>query len=272
MCRFADHFSDGCMTIAEHRMTLFWLILILVAGGLCVMLKWRRTGHALLGVSVILFIVVGCGPLPSWVLGRLQSSYAGTQAIEWKPRNAIVLLGAGTERAKGAETVEPGMFSYGRIVKATELYNACRHAGETCKLVVTGGDPRDNGTSEAAVYRDTLERLGVNAADIVLEPNSMNTWQNAQFTSGLLKKLDADQVVLVSSGFHLRRGALYFAHFGVDAKLVSADHLAAVPSLLPLAYNFAVADLALHEYVGIIRYDIFDALGWNAARTAPGQA
>lgn len=125
---------------------------------------------------------------------------------------------------------------------------------------------------DCAVYRDTLERLGVNAADIVLEPNSMNTWQNAQLTSGLLKRLDADEVVLVSSGFHLQRGALYFAHFGVQAQPVSADYLAAMPSLLPLAYNFAVADLALHEYAGIVRYDIFNALGWNAARTAPGQA
>ncbi len=91
-------------------------------------------------------------------------------------------------------------------------------------------------------------------------------------TSALLKKLDAGQVVLVSSGIHLKRGERYFAHFGVDATSVSADYLAAMPSILPLAYNFAVADLALHEYAGLIRYDIFNALGWNAARTEPGQA
>jgi uncharacterized SAM-binding protein YcdF (DUF218 family) len=253
-------------------MTIFWLLVILAAGGLCVMLKWRRVGYALLGVSIVLFIAVGCGLVPSWMLGRLQSSYAGSQTIEWKSRNAIVLLGAGTERVKGVGMVEPGMFSYGRIVKATELYNACRRAGETCTLVVTGGDARSHGLSEAAIYRDTLERLGVNPADIVLEPNSMNTWQNAQFTSGLLKKLDASQVVLVSSGIHLQRSELYFAHFGVDAKPVSADYLAGMPSVLPLAYNFAVADLAIHEYAGIVRYHIYDALGWNAARTAPGQA
>jgi uncharacterized SAM-binding protein YcdF (DUF218 family) len=112
------------MTILEHGMSLFWLILIAVAGGLCVLLKWRRTGHALLGVSIVLFIAVGCGPVPSWLLERLQSPYAGSQVVEWDARNAIVLLGAGTESVKGAEIVEPGMFSYGRIVKATELYNA----------------------------------------------------------------------------------------------------------------------------------------------------
>lgn len=253
-------------------MTLTWLFLMAVIAGLCVLLRWRRTGYTLLGVAIVLFIAVGCGPIPSWMLGRLQSSYASKQTVEWKPRNVIVLLGAGTEGVTGAGIVEPGMFSYGRIVKAAELYSACRYTGATCKLIVTGGDARDSGASEASVYSGPLIRLGVDATDIVLEPNSMNTWQNARFTSGLLRKLDADQVLLVSSGLHLQRGALYFAHFGVDAKPVRADYLAAVPSILPLAYNIAVADLALHEYAGILRYDIYNALGWNPARTAPGQA
>jgi hypothetical protein len=58
----------------------------------------------------------GLRSIPSWMLGHLQSFKAGKQEIEWKPRNAIVLLDAGTESVKGAEIVEPGMFSYERIV------------------------------------------------------------------------------------------------------------------------------------------------------------
>lgn len=253
-------------------MTLASLIVIAAVAALFMMLKWHRTGYALLGVAIVLFIAVGCGVLPSWMLGRLQSAYIDKHTVEWRPRNAIVLLGAGTESVSNAQSVEPGMFSYGRIVEAAGLYNACHRTGATCKLVVTGGEARNNGTTEAAVYRDTLVRLGVDRADIVLEPDSMNTWQNAQFTSALLRRMDAGQVLLVSSGYHLQRGVLYFAHFGIDAIPVRADYLAAVPSALPLAYNFAVADLALHEYAGIVRYDAYNALGWNAARVAPGLA
>jgi uncharacterized SAM-binding protein YcdF (DUF218 family) len=253
-------------------MTLASLIVIAVVAALCVRLKWHRTGYALFGVAIALFIAVGCGALPAWMLGRLQSSYIDKQAIEWRQRNAIVLLGAGTESVGDGQRVEPGAFSYGRIVEAAELYNACRRAGVTCKIVVTGGDARNHGTTEAAVYDDTLVRLGVDRADIVLEPDSMNTWQNARFTSALLRRMDVGQVLLVSSGYHLQRGLLYFAHFGIDAIPARADYLAAVPSVLPLAYNFAVADLALHEYVGIARYHAYNAPGWNAARVAPGLA
>jgi hypothetical protein len=35
--------------------------------------------------------------------------------------------------------------------------------------------------------------------------------------------------------------------------------------VVPLAYNFAVADIALHEYLGIMRYHVYNALGWNSA-------
>jgi hypothetical protein len=28
-------------------------------------------------------------------------------------------------------------------------------------------------------------------------------------------------------------------------------------------YNFAIADLAVHEYAGILRYYIYNLLGWN---------
>ena len=43
-----------------------------------------------------------------------------------------------------------------------------------------------------------------------------------------------------------------------------------VLSWLPLSYNFAMADLALHEYTGIVRYHVYNAMGWNVQATKPG--
>jgi hypothetical protein len=34
-------------------------------------------------------------------------------------------------------------------------------------------------------------------------------------------------------------------------------------SILPTGYNFAIADLVVHEYIGILRYYIYNLLGWN---------
>ncbi|KWA08205.1 YdcF family protein [Burkholderia territorii] len=251
------------------------LIIIIAASAIatcCVALNWRRAGRTLYTVSFILFLGVGCGPIPGWLLTNLQSAYAVNPTIEWSKHNAIVLLGAGTEKIVQANVIEPGTFSYPRIVKAAELYNECRKTGADCKVVVSGGDARNSGESEASVYRSALIRLGIDPAGVLLEPDSMNTWQNAQFTSAVLQQYGANRTLLVSSGIHLRRSMLYFTHFGVDATPVRADYLRAVLSPLPLSYNFAVADFALHEYVGIARYSVYNALSWNPARKRPGEA
>ncbi|MDR7006205.1 hypothetical protein J2W46_003113 [Paraburkholderia strydomiana] len=61
--------------------------------------------------------------------------------------------------------------SYGRIVEAAVPFNACHGAGVTCKLVVSAGDGRSNGRTEAAVYDDTL---GVERAGILFSSDDIN--------------------------------------------------------------------------------------------------
>ncbi|AOB30205.1 hypothetical protein AKI39_05095 [Bordetella sp. H567] len=253
-------------------MTLTLLIAIVALATLFLLLRRRRAGTALYAVSLILVLAVGCGPVPAWLLGDLQSPYLARPSVQWGSRNAILLLGAGTAKIPGSGQVEPGIFSYPRLVEAAGLYVDCRRAQTDCKILVSGGDALGQGRAEASVYRDVLVGIGIPSADILVESRSMNTWQNAQFSSAMLKDYGANRVLLVSSGIHLRRGLIYFAHFGVDPTPMRADYLRAVSSWLPLAYNFALADFALHEYIGIARYHLYNAMGWNAARTLPGQA
>src|ERR1700692_175022 len=80
------------------RMTFLVLIVVIAVAICCTALKWRRASRPLYVMSVILTLAVGCGPVPVWLLGDLQSAYAANPTIEWGKRNAIVLLGAGTEK------------------------------------------------------------------------------------------------------------------------------------------------------------------------------
>ncbi|MFX8293402.1 YdcF family protein, partial [Acinetobacter baumannii] len=77
------------------------------------------------------------------------------------------------------------------------------------------GDARHHGEAEATVYRREIVALGVNSDDVLMEPKSMNTWQNAQFSRAALADYAPDRTLLVSSAIHLRRSLLYFAHFGM---------------------------------------------------------
>jgi uncharacterized SAM-binding protein YcdF (DUF218 family) len=251
-------------------MTLNVLLVLILLAIVLALLRWRRSSRALLAVAVILLLAVGCGPVPNWLLRQLQSDYAGDAPLVWGQRNAIVLLGAGTVRVAGTGHIEASLFAYGRINKAAALYRECRQAGHDCRIEVSGGDAVGLGQSEAAIYAGNLQRLGVDPADLLLEPRSMNTWQNAQFSGPLLTAWGADRVLLVSSGYHLRRGMLYFTHFGIHATPVRADYVNGIRSWEPLSYNFTMADLALHEYMGIARYHWYNAMGWNVQATRAG--
>ena len=79
-----------------------------------------------------------------------------------------------------------------------------------------------------------------------------------------------DKLFLVTSGLHLRRALLYFGHFGVYPTPCAADRITPLLSILPVGYNFAIADFAAHEYVGIVRYYVYNLLGWNPSGTHSG--
>jgi hypothetical protein len=109
-----------------------------------------------------------------------------------------------------------------------------------------------------------LQKLGVDPSDLLIEGRSLNTWQNAQYTAALLRAHPAEQLFLVTSGFHLRRSELYFKRLGLQGQPVRADHVDAMLGLIPVAYNFELADLAVHEYIGVVRYFVYERMGWNA--------
>ena len=92
----------------------------------------------------------------------------------------------------------------------------------------------------------------------------MNTWQNAQFSRPLLQAFDPQKLVLVTSAIHLRRSLLYFEHFGLRPQPVRGGDVEAVLSPWPLAWNMALCDAALHEYLGMAQFHLYNALGWNA--------
>lgn len=226
--------------------------------------RWQRLPWVFYGVAFGLFLAASCGPLPAWLLAHLQAPYAEEPRVDWASRNAIVLLGVGTSRIAGSKQVVPMMLAGGRMVEAYTLYRACKQSGHDCKLVISGGDPVRNGLSEAAAYAGPLLAMGVDRADLLLESRSLNTWQNAQFVQPLLSAYAPQRVVLVSSAIHLARAQTYFAHFGIDTLAVRGDYADVRLTWLPNAWNLTLTDSALHEYLGLQTYRLYNAMGWNA--------
>jgi uncharacterized SAM-binding protein YcdF (DUF218 family) len=251
------------------HMSMIFLALLAALGGMLTLRRRRLSAYLVWGFGAILFFAVGCGPLPDELLRQLQRGYEAEPMPAWQPRVAIIVLGAGVQRVTGTGAVEVPLAAYGRVQKGLELYLQCKHAAKACSVIVSGGDPAQAGVSEAKVYGDELLKIGVDPSDLVLEGRSLNTWQNAQYCAAWLDEHPEDQVVLVTSGYHLRRGALYFSHFGIRALPVRSDFVSAQVGPLPQAFNFLLMDLALHEYAGLWRYQVYNVLGWNVAAKTP---
>ncbi|HEX6834846.1 MAG TPA: YdcF family protein [Rudaea sp.] len=237
-------------------------VLVLLICAFVLARRRRRFAAVLAGLGFVILVLAGSGIPSSILLGDLQAPFAVRSAVQWGSNNAIVVLGVGT--AKIGNAAEASMFAYGRLLRARELYEDCKPHGR-CRIYVSGGDPQKHGASEAAVYAAELVKAGIDRADLVLDEASRNTWENAKFTRALLERAGADHVVLVTAAVHMRRSLLYFAHFGIAPDPVRADAIEPELSLLPNDLNLAYCDIALHEYIGIARFRIYNAFGWNEA-------
>jgi uncharacterized SAM-binding protein YcdF (DUF218 family) len=242
--------------------TLIILFSLLASGGFALS-HWRRaTGIAIMAV-LIAFEAVGSGLIPSLLLQALQSRSVVQDNPTWGERNVIIVLGDGTARLPSQSIVRPSILAYSRIFEAIRLYVLAKKSDHQCTILISGGDASSTGVTEADDYRAEMVQLGVAGTDILLERRSMNTFQNAEFTEVMLRDQRFDKLFLVTSALHLPRALLYFSYFRIYPTPCAADYIVPQMSILPIGYNFAIADFSTHEYIGMLRYYIYNFIGWN---------
>lgn len=242
---------------------LLLLLLLCVLGYVLTRLRYGRGGWMCYGSAFVLLVASACGPLPMWLAIHLQAPYATRPTITWAQRNAIVVLGAGNTLIFATGEVTPPISAGNRLVESYSLYRECKHTGNDCKLIVSGGDASHVGKSEAVVYGDALLRMGVDRQDLMLETRSMSTWQNAQFVQPMLKTYAPQRVVLVTSAMHMRRAQKAFEHFGIDALPVRGGYVGSRYTWLPDSRSMALTEASLHEYAGVLVYGLYNAMGWT---------
>jgi uncharacterized SAM-binding protein YcdF (DUF218 family) len=97
-----------------------------------------------------------------------------------------------------------------RTFRALELYKA----GAAPKIIISGD-------GDWFLIRDRLVLAGVSTNAIIIEPNSRNTRENAEFSVRLMKTQGARKAIVVTSWFHSRRALGCFGHFGSDLEFSS---------------------------------------------------
>ncbi|MCZ6915124.1 MAG: YdcF family protein [Rickettsia endosymbiont of Ixodes persulcatus] len=241
--------------------TLFIFIFLLLTFILG-LFKYKKLWLLTSFFTLVSFVGIGYGFFPLCLLYFLQN-YKEPHVITWEKSNAIIVLGAGTSKTKDASIIKPSLMAFSRITAAAQLYRRCKSYSSVCHILISGGDPRHHGKPEAATYRDTLIALGINRTDIKLESNSKNTFQNAGFTSAMLRQHPVEQTFLVSSGLTLKRALLYFSYFNAYPIPIPSDFVTIPLTKFPLGYNLVMSDFAVHEIIGIARFYVYNFFGWK---------
>jgi uncharacterized SAM-binding protein YcdF (DUF218 family) len=253
-----DHKMRGACSITV-------LVAIVGAGALVMGALNNDRGALWIGaIAVCLFLVTGTGILPHALATRLQRPFPVKQPDQSSLRSSvcIIMLVEGSVSHPNAAERSPSWISGSRVVMAAALHRAARSAGATCRIVIAGERTRSDLNSDAS-YRRALRNLGVGDSEIIEEDQGLNTYQHARNISEIVKAHPAEAVCLVTSALHLKRALLYFGAFGLRPDPFPSDYIHVPRLLLPVGYNFAVADIALHQYIGILRFHVYEALGMN---------
>jgi uncharacterized SAM-binding protein YcdF (DUF218 family) len=113
---------------------------------------------------------------------------------------------------------------------------------------------------EAQVIKKKLISLGVPSDCILTENKSLNTYQNALYSSIILEKEKSQSsFLLITSAYHIKRAKACFRKQGFDIECFPVDRLGDSPRFVysqffPQQALFSKWDYLLHEIFGFIVY------------------
>jgi uncharacterized SAM-binding protein YcdF (DUF218 family) len=134
-----------------------------------------------------------------------------------------------------------GQLTLSRPERALELFRANAAALIIC-----------SGLGDSDARKEYLAESGVPVADILLEPNSHTTRENAIFTIALLHARHLRSAIIVTSWYHSRRALACFEHYAPDITFYSR------PSYAGYArtdwHHKRVSNFIRAEYMKLIGY------------------
>lgn len=223
--------------------------------------KSARKRRMLQGISLVLFVVFSNEWLVTQVYKwweypvRPIEEYRGTYPL-------AVVLGGFTDLAK--QPADRVYLSQGadRLMHAIHLYRM----GKVKKILATGGSGILNfksPSSEAERIEKVMLSCQVNPADIVLEPESKNTYENALLSARIIKKqFPGKRILVFTSAFHCRRAEACFRKQGLDVEMFPVDfryydnYFNAEKTFIPNDGAWAKWSLIIHELAGYLIYKL----------------
>lgn len=236
---------------------LCWLLL--TVGLLHAWLK-RRPGRAIPTLAWLVLSLATCTPLPSWLLGRLESTHPPVTLDSLPQADMIVCLGGGAEPS----FIEPtGIHLKGGAADRLSTALALSLRKKATALVLGGGGYSKDGKeySEADAFAQHLEKIGQLPSELISLGLCSDTHDEALKAADLAQKRGWRRVLLVTSAAHMPRSHATFVKAGLDVTAVPCGYESSFHRVgdmhllhLPHAGSFAIFASWFHEVVGMAVY------------------
>ena len=216
-----------------------------------------------------------------FIAGNRWIAFSLTRSLEWQhlppaeipPAEVVVVLGGGTEPSQSPRPIVELNSAGDRVLYAAYLYQA----EKAPHLLLSGSyihwldDVESTPAGQMAVV---LKMMGVPNSAIWLEPESLNTYENAVNCAAILAEKDIDRIILVTSATHMPRSVALFEAQGLEVTPAPTDFKvteenwhalwqpnlsAQLTQLMPNLTNLNMTTTALKEYIGIFVYRL---KGW----------
>jgi uncharacterized SAM-binding protein YcdF (DUF218 family) len=204
-------------TLGYLAMPLVLVCLLFVASVILKPVKWKKRLFWL-GFGLLYFFSNEF--IANEVMLRWEVAPTPFKQVTRNYTYGVILTGVTSNDAVLTDRV---FFQHGadRVIHAVDLYKR----GLIRRIIVSGGTGRlmVESRREADDIGKALVLMGVPADSIVLENKSRNTYESAMNVKQLLQKDATGDLLLITSGFHMRRSLACFRKAGLAVTPFSTD-------------------------------------------------
>ncbi|MBS2019761.1 MAG: YdcF family protein [Deltaproteobacteria bacterium] len=212
--------------------------------------SWRR--RRVLGLAGLAVIMIAAMPPVANALQWHLEHGASSTLREGVTYDVVVLLGGVVDEEVTHESGQP---SYNDNVERVIMTHRLLRDGRAKKVIVSGGtmDPKNADYGEAVQLARQLEDWGIARDRIMVESRSKNTRENALLTQTIAREQGFQNVVIVTSAFHMARAADCFRAVGMQVDLMPVDYRARTPTPTAGLFDWMPRASALYNTSAMLR-------------------
>jgi uncharacterized SAM-binding protein YcdF (DUF218 family) len=236
-----------------------FLIGLGLLGAILLLTRFATAGRRLMVTALVLLAICGFSPLGNFLLYPLEQRFPKWDSSRGEPDGIIVLGGPIDADLSAAQGVPVIFAASDRIIGGATL----AHRYPNARLLFTGGSANllSNDAKEADYATALFQGLGIPKSRLIMERQSRNTKENAEFSKQLVKPKPGERWLLVTSAYHMPRAMGLFRRAGFPVEAYPVDWKTGTIEDIFRFYVMAndglqLVDTGLREWMGLIAYRI----------------